>query len=231
MARAEAAYYDTVNEIEGPTRVYARGVGELDALNNSYFNTITSAFTPNKQFLTQLKKQLISEINTFILQDGLQANVSLPLTSILNKNINAGGSLSGFLEELRTYIIGSPELNGQIVRHARTWTRDALFNYSRAYQQAITSDLGLEFYKYIGGIVKDSREFCIERTGKFFHHREIELWAELPKWQGRRVGTTESSIFIFAGGWNCNHSIVPVDISIVPEDVIQRAITAGYYKA
>ena len=72
-----------------------------------------------------------------------------------------------------------------------------------------------------------TRSFCEERTGKFFHHKEIEQWASLD-WAGKKAGTTESSIFLFAGGWNCAHELIPVDRIIVPDEVIQRAMQAGF---
>jgi hypothetical protein len=94
----------------------------------------------------------------------------------------------------------------------------------------VSSDLGLEFYLYVGGIIDKTRHFCEEKAGKFFHHREIEQWAE-GDWKGKRPDTTKSSIFIYAGGFNCLHQILPVHVSVVPADVIERATTLKYYKS
>lgn len=105
--------------------------------------------------------------------------------------------------------------------YTRTYLRDTLFTYSRTFQQSLTSDLKTEFYFYSGGLMDNSRPFCVERAGQFFSHKEIEQWASL-SWAGKKAGTTESSIFLFAAGWNCAHQIIPVSRLIVPEDVIER---------
>lgn len=227
LAQADSVYFESIDRLEGATQRHLRGIAEINSLNEAYFSTISSGFTANKQFINSLQKQLISDVNTFILQDGLQANFKLPLNDILTRNIQTGGQFEGFLNELRTFIKGDNS-NGQLVKHARTWLRDALFNYSRSYQQSVTNDLGLEFYLYAGGLIKDSRNFCVSRAGQYFHHNEIESWAG-QTWQGKRVGTTESSIFIYCGGWSCNHSLIPVDVSIVPQEVINRNINSGNY--
>lgn len=207
------------------TERQVKKISSINKLSEEYFKSF-EGFKPNRSYISSLQRQVIEDVNSYILTDGVQANFSTPLKQILNRNINSGGQYSGFLDELKTYIKGD-ESQGQLVRYANTWLKDTLFNYSRAYQQAVTADLKLEFYLYMGGLIKDSRDFCIERAGNYYHHKEIEQWAKL-EWAGKRKGTTESSIFVFAGGWNCNHQIIPVSERIVPQEVIDRAKKNGY---
>lgn len=228
LRKAESLFDDVINNsmYKNAVEQTVGAIPDIDELNEGYFETISKAFKPNRIYIRSLQQQVIREVNTFLLQDGLMVNIKLPLNQILNQNINSGGSFSGMLDQLRTYITGS-ENEGKLLRYSRTYLTDTLFNYSRTYQQAVTQDLGLEYYYYQGGLIGrgkgsgGSREFCIERADKYYHHSEIESWASL-EWQGKRQGTTESSIFVFAGGWNCRHSIVPVHESIVPEEVIKR---------
>lgn len=215
-----SGYNEAVNEFVGT-------FSQIDLANQDYFSTISDLFKPNRLFITSLQNQTISALESAILNEGLAANIKSPLMNIISQNINSGGSYSGFLEQLRSNIIGM-ENEGKLLRYSRGILNDALFNYSRAYQQSVTNDLGLEFYLYSGGLTKDSREFCAEHSDEFYHQNEIEAWAN-ETWQGQVAGTTSSSIFIFAGGYNCKHSIIPVDISIVPQDVIQRNIESGNY--
>lgn len=209
-------------------------IPDIDSINQSYFETISKAFKPNRVFIKSLQQQVIKDINTYLLQDGLQANIRLPLNQILNQNINSGGSFSGMLDQLKKFVVGDQN-EGRLMRYARTYLSDTLFNYSRAYQEAVTADLGLEFYLYMGGLTKSgkhsegSREFCIERAGKYYHKKEIEGWAHLT-WKGKNPDTTESSIFVYAGGYNCRHSIIPVHVSIVPKEVVDRAVSEGFYR-
>jgi len=207
---------------------YVAIIPKIDELNQQYFSTF-KGFKENKQFLKSLQSQSIKTVEKYVLQDGLESQVISPLSQILNQNINSGGKFSGFLEQIKTYVKGNDQVEGRALSYSRTFLRDSMFTYSRSFQQSVTADLKTDYYLYAGGLIDTSRPFCIERAGKFFHHREIEQWASLD-WSGKKSGTTESSIFLFAAGWNCNHEIIPVDSSIVPEDVIERAENAGYVK-
>jgi hypothetical protein len=214
---------------------HLRLIPKLDAVNGVYFKKISDSFTPNRIFIKELQKQIIQDVNSNLLNEGVIAQVKTPLNNILSQNINSGGSFAGFQEQLRTFIKGNGDIEGRLLRYTSTYTSDTLFNYSRGWQEAVTADLGLEFYLYSGGIIAKgkksagSREFCIERVNKYYHRKEIEAWASL-KWAGKNPLTTKSSIFTFAGGYSCRHSIIPVSELILPDEVIQRAISEGFYK-
>jgi hypothetical protein len=200
---------------------YVSVIGKVDTLNTNYFSSIDETFSSNKLFLKNLQADTIAAIEKHVLRDGLQSQVIEPLSQILNQNVNSGGKFAGFLEQVRNYILGNDQVEGRAMSYTRTYLRDSLFTYSRTYQQAITSDLGLTYYLYSGGVIDKSRPFCEERAGKYFSHKEIEAMASL-EWAGKKQGTTESSIFLFAGGWNCGHQIIPVSTLIVPQEVIDR---------
>ncbi len=202
-------------------------IPELDSLNTTYAFKISDSFKPNRTYFKSLQSQTIQNIESTLLQDGLTAQIKNPLVDILNQNINSGGLFSGFLEQIQNFVKGNEEIEGRILSYSRTYLRDTMFNYSRTFQQAITADLGLEFYVYSGGTMDTTRDFCKARSGKFFHHDEVQNWAK-QSWQGKRQGTTGSSIFSFCGGYNCTHSLIPVDSSIVPKEVIERAEKEGY---
>lgn len=199
-------------------------IPEIDSLNENYFESVSSAFKPNRAFIQSIQKQTIETVNSLILQDGLAAQVKLPLNQILQQNINTGGSFTGMLNQLRTFIQGNESLDGRLLSYSRGILRDALFQYSRSYQNSVTEDLGLVWYRYVGGIVDKSREFCRERNGGYFHQKEIESWADL-EWQGKNNLTTKSSIFVLVGGWNCTHALVPVHEAVVPKEDRERMRT------
>lgn len=193
----------------------------INELNNDYFESISSAFKPNRVFIQQLQASTIETLNTYILNDGLTAQIRLPLNEILNQNINSGGSYTGMVKQVEAFIKGNNEVEGRLLRYTKTYVSDSLFNYSRAYQQAVTSDLGLTWYLYSGGLMDKSRPFCIERSGKFYHEDEVKAWAS-EEWKGKNPLTTESSIFVYAGGLNCRHQLTPVSEIIVPQEDLDR---------
>lgn len=202
-------------------------IPSIDELNTIYFEALSSAFKPNRIFIQNIQTQTIENVNSLILQDGLAAQVKLPLNQILQQNVNTGGSFSGMLEQVRTFIKGREDLDGRLVAYSRGIVRDALFQYARAYQNSVTEDLGLFWYRYVGGIMDKSREFCRDRNGGYFTQKEIESWASL-EWQGKNNLTTGSSIFVLCGGYNCNHQLIPVHEVIVPTEDVQRALDMGF---
>lgn len=193
----------------------------INELNNDYFESISSAFKPNRVFIQQLQASTIETLNTYILNDGLTAQIRLPLNEILNQNINSGGSYTGMVKQVEAFIKGNNEVEGRLLRYTKTYVSDSLFNYSRAYQQAVTSDLGLTWYLYSGGLMDKSRPFCVERSGKFYHEDEVKAWAS-EEWKGKNPLTTESSIFVYAGGFSCRHQLTPVSEIIVPNEDLDR---------
>lgn len=200
---------------------YVNVIPKVDVQNVKYFTSIDEGFKPKKLFLKNLQADTIATVEKYVLQDGLQSQVVNPLSQILNQNVNSGGQFAGFQQQVRDYILGNDQVEGRALSYTRTYLRDTMFTYSRTYQQSITNDLGLEYYLYSGGLIDKSRPFCIHRAGKYYSHKEIESWAS-EEWAGKKQGTTESSIFLFAGGWNCGHSIIPVSTLVVPQEVIDR---------
>jgi hypothetical protein len=191
-------------------------IPQIEALNAEYFGGISSSFKLNRSFLSLLQSQTIEKIEGTLLQDGLRFSINGPLKDILNQNINTGGQFSGMLEQVRNFIKGDETLDGRLLSYSRGILRDTLFDYSRAFQNAVTADLKLEYFMYAGGVMDKTRPFCLERYGRYFHESEIKKWAD-QEWEGKRRGTTESSIFVFCGGYNCAHSMIPVHKSIVPK--------------
>ncbi|HEY9489551.1 MAG TPA: hypothetical protein VIQ51_14510 [Chryseosolibacter sp.] len=210
-------------------------IPRIDALNTTYFTSISKIFSPNRHFIKDLQKQVIRDVNVRLLNEGVVINVREPLNNILSQNINSGGSFAGFNEQVRNFIKGNENIEGRLLRYSKTYVADTLFSYARTWQEAVTTDLDLEFYLYSGGITAagkgsgGSRSFCRERNGNYYHRKEIELWADL-EWKGKNSATTKSSIFTLLGGHNCRHSVIPVSTLIVPKDVIERAVLEGYYK-
>lgn len=193
----------------------------IDSLNTEYFESISSAFKPNRVFIKNLQTQTIESVNSLVLQDGLSAQIKLPLNQILQQNINTGGSFTGMLNQVKTFVQGNENLDGRLLSYSKTILHDTLFQYARSFQNSVTNDLGLVWYRYVGGIMDKSREFCIERNGGYFHQKEIESWANL-EWKGKNNLTTKSSIFIFVGGHFCRHELIPVHDSIVPKEDKER---------
>lgn len=209
---------------------FAGHITEITNTSGKYFRTLSEGFNANTRYIKSLQRNAIAEIEGYLANDGLHSVLRRPMVSILNQNINTGAAISDLTKQMREFILGSEKLQPTLTRYANTITRSTLFDYSSSLQESVSQDLGLQFYIYSGGARKDSRDFCVARTGQFFHKREVEKWAKL-NWSGKRQGTNSSNIFIYRGGWNCEHQLIAVSELIVPEEVIERAKKAGYYQS
>jgi uncharacterized protein YoaH (UPF0181 family) len=147
---------------------------------------------------------------------------------ILNTSISTGENFQQVIRNIRNNIEGTPEFAGRMERYAKQNAYDFYSISNAQYIRQVSEDYGFEFYEYIGVDVKGTRSFCSERNNKIFHKREIENWANI-KWEGKQRGTNETTIFAYRGGYNCGHQIIPVATEDVPEDVLNRAIAAGFY--
>lgn len=80
----------------------------------------------------------------------------------------------------------------------------------RSYAMYLYLAKGFNKFRYEGGLIADSRPFCVERNGNVYEYNEVADWADLPDWRGRMPGTNRQTIFFYLGGYRCRHWLVPV---------------------
>lgn len=149
---------------------------------------------------------------------------------ILDNAVGTGESWRETVKKIKVLAEGNEDVDGRILKYAKQITTDAYNTADALYTLEISSSLDIEFYRYVGGTVKDTREFCKQRNGKYFHREEVKEWGRLKDWGGRNPNTNENTIFVLRGGYNCRHTLVPVSNAVVPKDVLVRAMNKGYFK-
>jgi hypothetical protein len=250
---ASASNLRTVDNIVDQTKLVLNGSTYVEALNsflqefdkqaiinNSYFS---KTFTINDRELaiqTLANAKRNASIN--LLGAPLDREFYEPIRITLTDSINASASLQETITAIRTITEGDEQVLGKLNRYASQIASDAFTQTDRAYTMALAEDVGAKFYRYVGGLLTDSREFCVSRNAKYYHKNEIKLWVTskggglsnpTPRgksWQGRIRTTNSSTIFIDCGGFNCKHSLLPVSILSVPKSVIDRNIQNGNFK-
>lgn len=196
-------------------------------LTNKYFTQLNVGFNDSHiaDTIVTSQKNALSVLG----EDAFTQSFITPLNEVLNTSINSGASVLDTINTLREFALGNDTIDGRMVSHVKRIAYDAFAVSDATYTQAVATNLELEFYLYQGSTIKDSRDFCIARVGKYFHKKEIEGWANL-SWQGKNNLTNKSTIFTLRGGYNCKHMINPVSTKSVPKNVIQRNIDNGNYK-
>lgn len=204
-------------------------------LNNSYFRAMDVDFEPTSMYQNVLRNSQRNAIS-LLSEDAYTQVLITPLQASLQAAVTGQQSFTDTLSQLRYIIQGDEEVDGKLISHVKRVAYDSFAVSDRSYTGTIATDLELEFYRYTGGKVKETRCFCEERKGKYFHRKEIAGWGEGKNvgscsypWQGMNSNTDSVTIFYYAGGYNCKHSILPVSIKSVPIDVINRAKAKGWY--
>lgn len=165
-----------------------------------------------------------------------------PIEKNLTDAVSTSSTIPELTKAIKDIIMGDKERLGRLDRYTKQTASDLFAITDRSYTKSAADSLEVEFYRYVGGLLTDSRAFCADRNNKFYHRGEIEAWgagsvtvgienptAKTSNWQGKINPTTASTIFTNLGGFNCKHAVIPVSTIAVPVDVLQRAINEGFF--
>lgn len=217
---------------------YAQEFNEQARLTSKYFKDLFESFQTSpaaEAVLARAKENAV----TLLIGEPLDTNFLLPVKSLLEDSVQSGASWVDTVQSIRDYVEGNEDADGRLLKYAKQIAHDEFAITDRSVTNIIAEEVEAEWYFYSGGEVLATRCFCDERNGQYFHWKEIAAWGEgqnLGKcdlgdgtWAGERDGTNAQTIFVFAGGWNCMHSINPVSVFDVPMEVVQRNIANGNY--
>lgn len=204
---------------------FAKQMDAVKDLTDEFFVGIDEA--PNEvqdKLYQQIRDREINKLSI----DAVKNNVE-SFKSILQDSIAQSDNFTNLIGNIQDNIMGSAEVEGKLASYAKTYAKDMFSNTERTYTTVLSDAAGIEFYSYSGGKQDTTREFCKERVNKIFHYKEIQKWAKL-SWDGKARDTDKKTIFTKLGGYNCNHSLIPVGINDVPISVLKRNIEAGNIK-
>mgnify|MGYP003327059173 FL=1 len=83
---------------------------------------------------------------------------------------------------------------------------DTVMQFDGAFTKGRAKRQGVKRYRYEGGIVRSSRDWCQEHQGQTYTEDEIyDIWNS--SWPGKEPGDP----FVVRGGYNCRHFWVPIE--------------------
>jgi len=195
-------------------------LGEFDIeakLNQDIIEKAFGKFTENELYSATLENAKRRAAD--LLNDGaIDQQLIKPVQDLISGSIVTNGSFTETISAIKTLLEGNQEVLGNLARYSRQIAYDSYLIFDRSYMQVIADDLGAEFYMYSGGLIRDSRDFCKDRVGNVYTIKEIESWAS-EDWQGKNRNTNESNIRFLLGGYNCQHTLIPVAESQVPKEL------------
>lgn len=218
---------------------FVKAFNSVYNLQFEYWKSIESTFKP-RPLLKAIRNQAITDTVASLTTQGISANVSDAIISILRTNITTGGSYADLTEQLRQSLKTTPESKGILDRYVKTVASDSINQFNRQYTQIVSTDLGYEWYRYMNSDIETTRCFCDAMTDRdYFHVSEVlfllkglgcDIYKKTGLPYGMIAGTNPDNFFIRAGGWNCRHSINPVSVLQVPKDIQQRVFNTMEYK-
>lgn len=178
-------------------------------LTDQFIGSTMDDFVPTRKLYDAILKSNIAITKDALLGGGIVDNFGNAIQEVLKANIAGVSDRAMLMETLAKFIEGTPEQKPFLERYIKQTTNDSLMVFNREYLQTISEDLGMKHYFYQGTIIGDTRQFCQSRAGKAFTKEEVEKWASMT-WDGKMAGTNSTTIFSYAGGYNCRHKLWPI---------------------
>lgn len=83
---------------------------------------------------------------------------------------------------------------------------DTVMQFDGAFTKGRAKRQGIKRYRYEGGIIRTSRDWCNQHQGQTYTEDEIfDIWND--DWAGKEPGDP----FVVRGGYNCRHFWVPIE--------------------
>jgi hypothetical protein len=231
----ESIILDDTDYLESVTKL-GKLYEKVDTLNNNYFKALEKKFKPPK-VLEAIRKQSVTLMVESMTESGLNTSLITPIREMIMTYTTTGGSYSKMTKELNNFINGTPEIDGALVKYTKQIATDSINQYTATVNSVISSDLGWEWYRYVGSNIKTTRTFCKALTQKQYYHI-----SELPKIikgnfeefkamkgqiydrtglpEGMYEDTNTSNFPVYRGGYNCGHQAYPIPTSLVTKNII-----------
>ena len=159
-------------------------------------------------------------IETLIKNEGLL----LELKQYMAQAVTAQVRTKDFITGANELITGGAEGVGGIDKQFKRYAHDIYMQYDSAYSNSLAEKTGLKYFMYLGGKIKDSRDFCMAHDAKVWSRDEAEKWPEWTPSLGeypdgykiKQKATNEVpsylsypgySPLIDRGGYNCRHHL------------------------
>lgn len=204
---------------------------QVEEVQTEYFQAFKEGFSTTKT-LDIIREQTQAQTIDLLAGSGVEANITNTIVSTIDRSVKEGGSTRALRKQLEEIITGTDESPGILSRYTSQVATDSINGYSRVYNQIVTEDLGLEWYQYVGSTVKDTRPFCNAMVSKQYIHVSefptvlkgnvngvrVPIYSKTGLPSGMIPGTNKDNFVSRAGGYRCNHLLMPVLESAVPKE-------------
>jgi hypothetical protein len=213
---------------------------QVEKIQSEYFTESFDKFSkPN--IWNEIKRQTIEDVVASLTEADISTLVIQPVADLIRDDVMNGSSWSNMVKSLEKLIESRSGLDSPLKRYSSQIVTDAINQYAAQYNNTITDDLGLQWFQYVGSLVKHSRPFCRSLVAKRWVN--VAEFSQIVKGKidGKQVprnprtglpdgmipGTNAQTLKTYRGGYRCNHLFIAVDESVVPESV-KKAFAEKY---
>ncbi len=186
-------------------KLFRTSFKQLNDKNLDYFQEITG------DKLDILNRQIVNKMNAIVgvngNNNGVLQNLLDPsfigksIESNLMKSVSTNTTIAEAQKALKLEITGDGKRLGICEKFYYEEAHDTFSEYERTSKDNFAMKLDLNYAVYQGGLIRDSRPFCVERNGKVYSRETIESWNDTD-WKGKKK---DNNIIVDAGGYNCRH--------------------------
>ena len=117
--------------------------------------------------------------------------------------ISSAQKMNQFLKNVKPIFISTDKAKSAFSSYYGKYAYDSLQQATNSIALYIADQRNLTHYEYHGGLVKNSRPFCIEHHGQIFDREDAARFDE-QDWRGKIPNVP---FLIAVGGWQCFHTI------------------------
>jgi hypothetical protein len=201
-------------------------------LSQNYFSVMLSGNLPERfgQIVDKTNKLINLKIGLDggklqrggFLQSFFDSNtIGTDLKQMTSKAVTSNMNMKDYVKILQDKITGTKDSTGLYERQCQRYAYDLYQQYDAAYNLTIGNEFGFTYFIYQGGLVKDSRAFCVEHNNKVYSIEETDSWAT---WRDPNTGEVPSYLgypgydpLIDRGGYNCRHALGWIDETLAKE--------------
>lgn len=220
------------NDYLKQVKEFTQAFDRVAEVQKEYFAEFNKRYTP-AQTASVIRQMAMDSTIDSLTESGVAANVTRPIMDMLKTSVISGGSYADLTKKLRESLISNQGKQSILDRHLKTVTMDALNQFSGQHLKVMSDDIGLEWYRYVGGSKTTSREFCAHLVKKeWIHESELpevikgninghqcKIYEKTGLPLGLIGGTTPSNFIVNRGGYNCGHKLIPIAKEAVPKGI------------
>jgi hypothetical protein len=159
-----------------------------------------------------------------MIEDVISEFGSTEVKQIMSKAVSGNIGRREFIKQMRGFVTGTDKKPGISERKWKQLAYDIYQEYDAAYNKKLADEFDLKYFIYQGGLIDDSRDFCVCHNNRVWTTKEAETWATWVPADGdypegyevnaKNLYDTPSYMgypgydpFLNRGGYNCRHQL------------------------